>query len=307
MAQLDSFELVAESTSIYDEQPRYRAKWEFLAPASFHHLLTSCSLLTKLSLDFVVLDQAGLDLLLAHPHIVNVTLVGIAATESRVDSPCSWEALQLSKQVDVRTVAYVPLHSLTEPVLVEALLLPADLPVHQMHSLLLAATTRMAQHRHLFRLETPSELLVTDKVWELPSGMRAVFNTGRPGWCMDAEATLSLLAAVEPLSQGHGITTLSLIFSQSYREHPACIGFGPQHLAALHRAWGSNLEQLNLHSFSLADGFFPALLSHLPGLQWLQVTELGQDAVQSGVTWRLGVLCARATRPLTIALDSDLI
>jgi hypothetical protein len=87
-------------------------------------LLTSCSLLTQLSLDTVILDQAGLDLLLAHPHITHVTFLAIAATESRVNSPCSWEALSLPPEVDIRIVAYVPLRSLEEPLQIYALLLP---------------------------------------------------------------------------------------------------------------------------------------------------------------------------------------
>jgi hypothetical protein len=73
-------------------------------------------------------------------------------------------------------------------------------------------------------------------------------------------------------------------------------------LAALQQAWGSNLEQLNLTSFSFADGFFPALLNYLPGLKRLQLTELPQETI---LEWRLALLCARATRPLTIALPED--
>jgi hypothetical protein len=109
-----------------------------------------------------VLDQAGLDLLLAHPHIVHVSFLAIAATQSRVDSPCSWQTLQLGKQLDVRTVAHVPLYSLQHPLPVHELLLPPDVDVQQATQLLLTATTRMASHKHLFSLPTSQSLLVTD-------------------------------------------------------------------------------------------------------------------------------------------------
>jgi hypothetical protein len=53
-----------------------------------------------------------------------------------------------------------------------------DLP-----DVLLTATTRMAQHSHLFKLRDPSELpLITDAVWELPSG-----KSIRRQYCGDEE------------------------------------------------------------------------------------------------------------------------
>jgi hypothetical protein len=82
--------------------------WDHLSIADLQHLLISNCALTTLALNGIVLDQAGLDLLLAHPQINNVKLLAIAATASRVDSPCSWHTLTLARQVDVRTVAYVP-------------------------------------------------------------------------------------------------------------------------------------------------------------------------------------------------------
>jgi hypothetical protein len=146
--------------------------WNVPAFAPFQHLLSKCSLLSTLSMEMVVLHQDGLDLLLAHPHVTDVTLMAVSATESRVDSPCAWRALRLAQQVPIGTVAYVPLHSLKQPLPVEALLLPPDAIGRSSHlpDVLLAATTRMAQHSHLFKLKDPCELIITDAVWELPSG-----------------------------------------------------------------------------------------------------------------------------------------
>jgi hypothetical protein len=142
--------------------------WEPLSNTDLQHLLTSYLALTTLTFKGMVLDQAGLDLLLAHPHIVNVTLLAIAATESRVDSPCSWQTLYLARQVDVRAVAYVPLHSLTNPLPISSLLLPPHTATDQLPRLLQAATTRMAAHKHQFALRQPGTLIIEDLSADLP-------------------------------------------------------------------------------------------------------------------------------------------
>jgi hypothetical protein len=130
----------------------FNSVWDRLPNPDLQHLLTSYHTLTHLEFNGLVLNQAGLDLLLAHPHIVNVTVLAIAATESRVDSPCSWHTLTLARQVDVRTVAYVPLHSLKTPLRIGSLLLPPDLDAEQLPHLLQAATTRMAAHKSICSL-----------------------------------------------------------------------------------------------------------------------------------------------------------
>jgi hypothetical protein len=165
LTQLVSVEVVHPEADIDAGQAT-----DVLGCDKLEQLLSSCSLLTTLSMETVVLDQKGLDLLLAHPHITDVTLMAVSATESRVDSPCAWRTLRLPGQVAIGTVAYVPLHSLMEPLPVEALLLPWDVDEPNMPAVLLAATTRMAQHSHLFKLKDPIELVITDDVWELPSG-----------------------------------------------------------------------------------------------------------------------------------------
>jgi hypothetical protein len=157
-------------------------EWCMLDCDSVEYLLDSCSLLTTLSMETVVLDQDGLDLLLAHPHITDVTLMAVSATESRVDSPCTWHTLRLPGQVHVGTVAYAPLHLLKEPLPIEALLLLPDTMEMDLLDVLLTATTRMAQHSHLFKLRDPSELIITDAVWELPSG-----KSIRRQYCGDEE------------------------------------------------------------------------------------------------------------------------
>jgi hypothetical protein len=152
-----------------DFVPKQSIVWDYLRNAHLQYLLNSYHTLTTLAFNGMVLDQAGLDLLLAHPHVVNVTFLAIAATESRLDSPCSWKTLTVAKQVDVRTAAYVPLHSLTQPLQVGSLQLPPDVATEQLPHLLQAATTRMAAHKHLFTLRQPAMLIIEDWWdWEGP-------------------------------------------------------------------------------------------------------------------------------------------
>jgi hypothetical protein len=177
--------------------------WEHLSNADLQHLLTSYLTLTTLALKSVVLDQAGLDLLLAHPHIVNVTLLAIAATESRVDSPCSWQTLYLARQVDCRTVAYVPLHSLARPLQIGSLLLPPHTATEQLPHLLQAAMARMAAHKHQFALRQPAMLIIEDLSDRLPGPAPGEAPAARR-WTPDV--ITALLQATAPLAACNRIT-----------------------------------------------------------------------------------------------------
>jgi hypothetical protein len=190
--------------------------WDYLGTADLHQLLTSNLALTTLAFDGLVLDQAGLDLLLAHPHIVKVTLLAIAATESRVDSPCSWQMLRLSYQVDVRTVAFVPLHSLTQPLQVGSLLLPPDVAPEQLPHLLQAATTRMAAHQHLFSLRHAAMLAIEDLSVDLPPptpGAAPAARRWAPDVCSAVLQAVVRLAVYESVTGGREIHPVSYIFN----------------------------------------------------------------------------------------------
>jgi hypothetical protein len=172
---------------------------EVLSIECLTQLLNSCTLLTTISMEDVMLDEAGLDMLLAHPHVVDVTLLAIAATESRVDSPCSWRSLRLAHPLDIRTVAFVPLHSLQKPLRGNALLLPPDVPPDQLPQLLLKATTRIAEHSHLFNIPG-NWLVIYDHVTRLAS-MRSVEWRGEVQPAFSPTTQSALLAALEPLAE----------------------------------------------------------------------------------------------------------
>jgi hypothetical protein len=279
-------------------------KWKVLSSGRLSQLLTSCSQLTTLSMEEVVLDQAGLDLLLAHPHIVNVTFLAIAATESRVDSPCSWQSLKLAMEVDIRTVAYVPLHSLEQPLAVTSLLLPPDVPSEQLPQLLLKATTRIAEHRRLFRIEDADWLCLKDYVSELASG-EAVGWGGPVQAAFSPTAQSALFAALEPLAGVTGIVGLefSLHFKNSPTGPPPRLSIGKPDLEALNRTWGSRVTSLWFRGVTAAPGFLKALETCFPklGRLWLESAERDQQ----GLVAQIMLFCQRMTRPLTVYLDMD--
>jgi hypothetical protein len=156
--------------------------------------------LTTLALNSVVLDQAGLDLLLAHPHIVHVTLLAIAATESRVDSPSSWQTLKLAKRVDIRTVAHVPLHSLKQPLAIKSLLLPPDVRAEQLPGLMQAVAAQLVASWRQVALHTPGVVVIEDHL----DALRSVVTHSKRNWTPDIREAffqaLAPLATCEDIS-----------------------------------------------------------------------------------------------------------
>jgi hypothetical protein len=252
----------------------------------------------------VALDQAGLDLLLAHPLIVKVELLAIAATESRVDSPCSWQTLTLAKQVDVRTVAYVPLHSLQQPLSCQELLLPPDVPPEQLPPLLLKAATRIAEHRHLFSIAGECLHLV-DHIVQL-SSMRWVQWRGEVQPAFSPTAQSALFAALEPLASISSIEELVFCFhyDSSPEGPPPRVRVGKTAVEALSSTWGARINSLRFDGIALGWGFFPALETCFPHLEWLGLENVATDG--PSLEARILVFCQRMTRPLTLCLEEGL-
>jgi hypothetical protein len=254
----------------------------------------------------VVLDQAGLDLLLAHPHIVDVTVMSIAATESRVDSPCSWQTLTLAWEVDIRTLAHVPLHSLQQPLRCDQLLLPPDVPPDQLPQLLLKATTRIVQHRHLFNTHSEAQapfpgdcLSLCDEVGYLTSTGNVQWHGGvQPAFSRTAQS--ALFEALEPLASIGEIQQLSVCFGYdpSTAGPPPRVRLGKPDLKALNRTWGSRITRLCLDGVALAPGFFPALETRFPHLEYLELRRIQPDG--QGLANQIMPFCQRMTRPMTL-------
>ncbi|KAJ9521785.1 hypothetical protein QJQ45_015284 [Haematococcus lacustris] len=66
--------------------------------------------------------QEQLDALLAATQLTSVQLNSVQdLSSSRADAPCSWQRLELTHWIDSSTAAYLPLHSLTQPLLLGGL------------------------------------------------------------------------------------------------------------------------------------------------------------------------------------------
>ncbi|KAJ9532479.1 hypothetical protein QJQ45_010508 [Haematococcus lacustris] len=69
-----------------------------------------------------VKGQEQLDALLAATQLTSIQLKSLQRlTSSRADAPCRWQRLELTGCVDCATAAYLPLHSLTQPLVLGAL------------------------------------------------------------------------------------------------------------------------------------------------------------------------------------------
>ncbi|KAJ9533913.1 hypothetical protein QJQ45_027002 [Haematococcus lacustris] len=86
-------------------------------------LLQALPLLHTLQLPlFTVRGQQELDTLLAATQITSLQLRGVTGLDaSRADVPCSWQRLQLTGAVEGPDIMYLPLHSLSQPLVLERL------------------------------------------------------------------------------------------------------------------------------------------------------------------------------------------
>ncbi|KAJ9532440.1 hypothetical protein QJQ45_010532 [Haematococcus lacustris] len=80
-------------------------------------LLQALPLLHTLQLPLVtVRGQQELDTLLAATQMTSIELRGVGGLDaSRADAPCSWQRLELSGAVEGPDIMYLPLHSLSQP------------------------------------------------------------------------------------------------------------------------------------------------------------------------------------------------
>ncbi|KAJ9506818.1 hypothetical protein QJQ45_008977 [Haematococcus lacustris] len=90
---------------------------------------------TLLLPDVIIKGHQEPDALLAATQLTSVQLRGVQGLDHGYsDSPCSWQRLELTGQIEVATAAYLPLHTLTQPPVLGCL----DI-IHIDSSLLLAA------------------------------------------------------------------------------------------------------------------------------------------------------------------------
>ncbi|KAJ9519775.1 hypothetical protein QJQ45_013459 [Haematococcus lacustris] len=78
-------------------------------------LLPALPQLHTLQLPEAEMRQQELDALLAATQITSVQLKSVELTSSHAATPCSWQRLELIGSISYDTAAYLPLHSLTQP------------------------------------------------------------------------------------------------------------------------------------------------------------------------------------------------
>ncbi|KAL6754625.1 hypothetical protein V8C86DRAFT_2696525 [Haematococcus lacustris] len=118
------------STSIYLLEPQ---DW---LDDHLPQLLQPLPLLRTLQLpDAMVKGHQELDALLAATQLTSVQLGGVEELDHGYPvAPCSWRCLELTWEIDIATAAYLPLHTLTQPLVLGCLHIH-----HSDSSLLLAA------------------------------------------------------------------------------------------------------------------------------------------------------------------------
>ncbi|KAJ9513794.1 hypothetical protein QJQ45_020870 [Haematococcus lacustris] len=80
-------------------------------------------------------DEQQLDALLAAPQLSSVQLESFTRlSSSRAAAPCSWQRLQLTGDMDCSVAAHLPLHSLTQPLVVGGLWVSSYTPSSHMSS-----------------------------------------------------------------------------------------------------------------------------------------------------------------------------
>jgi hypothetical protein len=220
-----------------------------------------------------------------------------------VDSPCSWRALKLALQQDIRTVAYVPLHSLEQQLPICALLLPPDVPPTQLPELLRRATIRIARHKQLFSFMRGQNLCLYDHVDQLAGG--GCVRRGRTRQHAYNESTLlALCAALEPLAWFWEFNGLGFCFHRSsFAPGIPPTTVGKPVLQALSRAWGRRVTTLYIEGVTLAHGFFPALEENFPQLEMLTLERVESEG--QNLEARIMLFCQRMARPMTIHLDEE--
>jgi hypothetical protein len=77
-------------------------------------------------------------------------------------------------------------------------------------------------------------------------------------------------------------------------------------LSALGTAWGDRLQSLTLEGVHLAPSFFPAVVQQLPGLQFLNLPRIPDSEGPDDMAARFMALCSRLTRPLKLAVPSEI-
>ncbi|KAJ9532807.1 hypothetical protein QJQ45_010929, partial [Haematococcus lacustris] len=174
-------------------------------------LLQALPLLHTLQLPFVtVRGQQQLDTLLAATQITSLQLATVKALDaSYADAPCSWQRLELTRETKWTTIAYLPLHSLSQPLVLGVL----QISVQDIPNLQVAAALHILEKQDI-------------SVWDIPNPeVAAAFNlvaqACKHSYSSRREDLAQLVALLQPLQRCcvgkvevhdlHGVTTADIL------------------------------------------------------------------------------------------------
>jgi hypothetical protein len=257
------------------------------------HVCTTFTQLRGLALCGKV-SQADFDVLLAHAtYLTHLTVGDLHLQEDRSATPCSWKELVTKHQaVDIVTLACLPTASLAAFAFEDN---SAVVPSPSPH--LSFVPSEMSGLHGAFQIVRRGLINLKQSPAWLQCGPRVHVRL-LSDWGAGASELLSQwTCALAPLASNE----VKLSISTPY---VTIKDFGVQQLGG---ALGSNLKQLLLQRCALSKDFWPAVWTHLPGLQQLTLT----DGVWGSGTGCISVdeltsFCSHATRPLQLSLGQRL-
>jgi hypothetical protein len=250
-------------------------------------ILSSCKQLTSLTLDFYI-GQAEFDALLTHgTQLTSLTCSYLYLSEDRSASPCSWTELVMTQQeVDAKTLACLPLGSLTRLAFEGNAVFPSPCPTLQFTPLYRVDPDDMPE---LVRRSLVN--LTRCPAWQQCGPGVHVRLVGDHTYGMPG--LVSLVPALAPLASKE--VNLAIAMPKG--------ALGASAVQQLGVTLGSSLKQLVLESCELSGDFWPAVWAHLPGLQQLTVADVVSGVISAH---ELAVFCGRAARPLQLNLGHQL-
>jgi hypothetical protein len=224
---------------------------ETLATGHLQHLLISCPGLTELVLNSRIVDQDGLDALLAHgTSITHLTLSYSSLTASRAHVPCSWRRVRLNEP-SMQQLAYLPLRSVQELALGFSWATP--------HGLCSCLQLSFLTPAHTFQLtcmvsQAATNLATCPACTRYPSSVVGLGLVSTPFY-QTPQQFVQLFEAHAPLSAMQ-LERLSI--------DSKALELGSPEVEALAHSLGDSIKALDLWCCTLVSSFWRPLAQHFP-------------------------------------------
>jgi hypothetical protein len=243
------------------------------------------------------IGQPAFDALLAHgTNLTRLSCRNLHLTEDRSRSACSWKELVVRDGCCVpRTLAYLPLHSLSRVCLGEW---RADYCKFEIPS---------ACPYFKCWLSTVSSGVLDCTPAEIQAALTLLWDC--PAWQDSGPSVHVSLFSQRGQQSTEGFTqSLLALGAVANKEVQLTVDAGGLSMAAdilehLGATLGASLTHLTLATCSITHDFWPAVWRHLPGLQELSIGSSVGGVVSSNV---IKTFCSRATRPLSLKLGTRL-